>query len=373
MKTSSLVGAGTVFALAIGYGVFPMLAETVDLPADDSARAATHPVDVTDAADTATDRDGASSSVANAVNLVPDSRITDIVVPPMVVGCGNGVREEGEQCDDGGESATCDSDCTVAMCGDGTVNETAGEECDDGGTAPGDGCDENCQSEPAALVLALTPVGATGPHSIFGNVVLLRGGGRTVFLEVQMHDMHPGLVKTWQVRIDGQTGYASGLGDPLTHAVELCSDDAHCEGTFGPGSTCRSMCLGGAREWLDCDSDADCPDGTCEAMCDFAFQSIARPDFVLPPEFNPICAVDVSTVPLMLRFGSTTTTGLCMEDGGEVYYGGTLALYVPSDAAGTYEIGFDVDSNQTFVTDCDYTPIPVAEYVSALIIVGDVQ
>ena len=35
--------------------------------------------------------------------------------------------------DDGGESATCDADCTVAECGDGTLNVRAGEECDDGG------------------------------------------------------------------------------------------------------------------------------------------------------------------------------------------------------------------------------------------------
>jgi hypothetical protein len=26
----------------------------------------------------------------------------------------------GEQCDDGGETATCDADCTIAYCGDGT-------------------------------------------------------------------------------------------------------------------------------------------------------------------------------------------------------------------------------------------------------------
>jgi cysteine-rich repeat protein len=46
--------------------------------------------------------------------------------------CGNGILEAGEDCDDQGESATCDADCTPAECGDGTLNVAAGEECDDG-------------------------------------------------------------------------------------------------------------------------------------------------------------------------------------------------------------------------------------------------
>ena len=37
--------------------------------------------------------------------------------------------ESTEFCDDGGESATCDVDCTAAACGDGVTNTTAGEEC----------------------------------------------------------------------------------------------------------------------------------------------------------------------------------------------------------------------------------------------------
>ncbi len=56
--------------------------------------------------------------------------------------CGDGVVEPGEDCDDGGESATCDADCTAAACGDGTVNATAGESCDDGGESAT--CDADC-------------------------------------------------------------------------------------------------------------------------------------------------------------------------------------------------------------------------------------
>ena len=45
--------------------------------------------------------------------------------------CGDGVPAGDEACDDAGESATCNADCTLAACGDGLVNATAGEECDD--------------------------------------------------------------------------------------------------------------------------------------------------------------------------------------------------------------------------------------------------
>lgn len=65
--------------------------------------------------------------------------------------CGDGTLNltAGEQCDDGAETSTCDSDCTFAECGDGTLNPTAGEQCDDGNTTPGDGCDSACLVETA--------------------------------------------------------------------------------------------------------------------------------------------------------------------------------------------------------------------------------
>ncbi|GAB4510058.1 MAG: hypothetical protein Tsb0020_26970 [Haliangiales bacterium] len=45
--------------------------------------------------------------------------------------CGDGaVNSEAERCDDGGESADCDADCTAVDCGDGIVNTTAGGQCE---------------------------------------------------------------------------------------------------------------------------------------------------------------------------------------------------------------------------------------------------
>lgn len=63
--------------------------------------------------------------------------------------CGNSIVDAaaGEACDDGGESATCNADCTVAACGDGVLNASAGEQCDDGNNMDGDGCSADCTSD----------------------------------------------------------------------------------------------------------------------------------------------------------------------------------------------------------------------------------
>jgi len=52
-----------------------------------------------------------------------------------------------EECEEGGETDTCDDDCTAVQCGDGTLNTTAGEVCDDNNYQSGDGCTQNCMPE----------------------------------------------------------------------------------------------------------------------------------------------------------------------------------------------------------------------------------
>ena len=60
--------------------------------------------------------------------------------------CGDGYTWAGvEDCDSGGgDSPTCNFDCTFADCGDTYVNTAAGEECDDGNSNNNDSC-VNCQ------------------------------------------------------------------------------------------------------------------------------------------------------------------------------------------------------------------------------------
>lgn len=61
--------------------------------------------------------------------------------------CGDGFIEEWEACDDGGDTANCDSDCSLPLCGDGHLNYYAGEECDDSGALDDGWCNSQCQRQ----------------------------------------------------------------------------------------------------------------------------------------------------------------------------------------------------------------------------------
>ncbi|MBI4706236.1 MAG: hypothetical protein HY744_34500 [Deltaproteobacteria bacterium] len=56
--------------------------------------------------------------------------------------CPNGQKETGEECDEGGNTESCDEDCTLPECGDSLLNPNAGEKCDDGGETPK--CNADC-------------------------------------------------------------------------------------------------------------------------------------------------------------------------------------------------------------------------------------
>ena len=80
----------------------------------------------------------------NNSDTVADACRTDCSDPV----CGDGVADSGEDCDSlGAETADCNEDCTAAECGDGIINEAADEDCDDGNTDAEDGCDAQCAIE----------------------------------------------------------------------------------------------------------------------------------------------------------------------------------------------------------------------------------
>jgi cysteine-rich repeat protein len=58
--------------------------------------------------------------------------------------CGNGIVDfdEGEACDAGKQTATCNADCTLAICGDGKWNPAADEQCDTSGNS--ESCNHDC-------------------------------------------------------------------------------------------------------------------------------------------------------------------------------------------------------------------------------------
>ena len=68
--------------------------------------------------------------------------------------CGNGVADDGEQCDQGPANSNapnsyCRLDCGLARCGDGIV-DTSSETCDDNNRLSGDGCSNVCKREQGA-------------------------------------------------------------------------------------------------------------------------------------------------------------------------------------------------------------------------------
>jgi len=65
--------------------------------------------------------------------------------PGLTSYCGDTfIDEEREECDPGLETALCNSDCTLSICGDGTLNVLAGEICDDGDSDTYDACKNDC-------------------------------------------------------------------------------------------------------------------------------------------------------------------------------------------------------------------------------------
>ena len=60
--------------------------------------------------------------------------------------CGDGVKQDGEACDDGNslETDSCTTACVEAACGDGTIQFANNELCDDGNTDDNDGCSSTC-------------------------------------------------------------------------------------------------------------------------------------------------------------------------------------------------------------------------------------
>jgi len=90
-----------------------------------------------------------SGAVDRHGNLyVPDldwSRVLIYKTPfSNIFGCGNGVLDSGEECDDGNQvdGDGCDTNCTLTRCGNGVV--TVGEQCDDGNSNDNDACKNDC-------------------------------------------------------------------------------------------------------------------------------------------------------------------------------------------------------------------------------------
>ena len=71
--------------------------------------------------------------------------IDDLTVGDLAGFCGDGTVDDGEECDDGNDVETdeCTSECALAACGDGLIQEGV-DECDDGNDVDTDECTNLC-------------------------------------------------------------------------------------------------------------------------------------------------------------------------------------------------------------------------------------
>jgi len=94
---------------------------------------------------------GVSGVAYMLVNLGGSGAIDNVVIMVHQDGfCGDGILDDGEECDDGDANSdtdpdACRTDCTLPYCGDGVLD--TGEECDDGNNDDGDGCSAECTIE----------------------------------------------------------------------------------------------------------------------------------------------------------------------------------------------------------------------------------
>ena len=202
-----------------------------------------------------------------------------INVSDAAVGCGNGVLEAGEQCDDSnntngdGCSSTCQIETADPECGNGTQEGT--EECDDGNVVSGDGCSSTCTSETAAFCGDGTV--DDGEECDDGNNV--DGDGCDAACATEGAECGDGNVDDGEACDDGNTENGDGCsdacvieptcGDGNVDDGETCDD-----GNVEPGDGCDATCQteptcgdGNVDDGETCD-DGNVVDGDgCDATC----------------------------------------------------------------------------------------------------------
>ncbi|MDH3685334.1 MAG: DUF4215 domain-containing protein [Myxococcales bacterium] len=157
--------------------------------------------------------------------------------------CGDGVVDPVEECDDGNsiDGDGCTVDCVAEFCGDGIQQSSEG--CDDGNTVNGDGCDATCLTEVCGNgVLQL------GEQCDDGNSILGDGCDVDCLLEICGN----GVVQFGETCDDGNTQAGDGCRHDCT--TELCGDgiwdpqEVCDDGNTLDGDTCSGDCTSGVPE-----------------------------------------------------------------------------------------------------------------------------
>lgn len=164
-------------------------------------------------------------------------------------GCGNGLLEPEELCDDGNRDSGdgCSADClSTEECGDGFVNTLLGEECDDGNKQSRDGCTNACtleqpvwQERPEERPLPRARAGIAY-HELYQRIVVFGG----------VDDAGVGLDDTWE--LDGGGWVSHFAGGPMRRSSPgITYDPVHHRVVMfgGYSSTTQGVLLNDTWEW----------------------------------------------------------------------------------------------------------------------------
>jgi len=221
-------------------------------------------------------------------------------------------------------------------------------------------------SEAMAAEIFWQPISASGSHVVVGNEIRLTGGDQRVILELKIEDWAPVNLATWQTTLDSSDFGASCVGGtnegavcftdfncfnggvcvadrngPIAPAQVPCTGTSECEAAFGNGSSCNGV----------------------TGFCTAGFQDTSRSDFVIP---SGLSAVDTSTP--AYRYGSQAFSEF-PEDDGSTFYGGTLIIDVPANAAGSYAVSLEPEGAATFMESQSSGPITPVNTAGAIITV----
>ena len=173
--------------------------------------------------------------------------------------CGDGIREGGEQCDDGNNlnNDGCDANCFIeTACGDGVLDGLDGEECDDGNNLDNDGCSADCLLEGSFCGDGFIDA-IDGEECDDGNNFNNDGCDANCLLESSGY-----LVCDSNADCGGRDDCFTisipeedTIGGVCTHA---CSGDGECMSANGFTGACYSLSGSAAVCFQRCDDDVDC-------------------------------------------------------------------------------------------------------------------
>jgi fibro-slime domain-containing protein len=218
---------------------------------------------------------GRSGSGANGSGNTGGT-VTVIPTPQSQPGCGNGMHDDGEECDDGkvdakgnkvggsGCSGNCRAEegwtcppagaCSPIVCGDGIL--TAEKECDDGNMLSGDGCSADCMIEPGwqCRVPGKKCVPLCGDGVLTGTEQCddgnaMSGDGCSSTCEVEAG---------WSCTGTPSTCTKSQCGNGVVEAGEACDLGTNNGLFYGDGMGCSKTCT----------PEPKCRDGATTRACD---------------------------------------------------------------------------------------------------------